>query len=140
MPVKTTITSRGVIQEFVRDGGSAIFEVQVPSSFSGSVTSRQQYVAVGAGTFAVEESHLGSMLEVDPAAGSTTIQLPIAVEAGFFASVRQVNSGTVQFAGSGGATVRSVSGSVPMIRGEWSHVTIDKRNTTTWVVAGDILT
>lgn len=138
MAVKTTISDKGVKQYVVQDGTDTSLTIEVETTLNGSLNVRQQYVSVGAGTFTITESHLNKMLEIDPDGNSTTISLPASIEQGFYCMARQIGSGTVSFQSSGGATISSTAGSSPSISGQWSHTTFDKRNSTEWVVAGDI--
>lgn len=138
--VHTRITPRGVIQERVRTGGPTGLTIEVNATLmsGSSLTSRQSYTAVGSGTFLVTEAMLSTMLEVDPNSGSTTVYLPDDINSGFFASIRQVGSGSVAIAVTGSAAIYSTAGAAPTLSSQWSHATFDKRNGTDWVVAGDI--
>lgn len=138
MALRTRIGSAGVVTQELSLGDSTL-TIDVPTSFTTGVTSRQYFTPVGSGTFEVAERYLGTMFDVDPNSGSTSITLPASVAAGFYAAVMQVGSGSVSFAAVSGSTVQSVTGSTPSMRTQWSSATIHKRNSTMWVVAGDIV-
>lgn len=138
MSLRTRIGTSGVVTQELSFGDSTLV-IDVPTSFATGVTSRQYYTQVGSGTFEVAEEHLGTVLEVDPNSGSTSITLPASIAGGFYGSVRQIGSGSVGFVAVSGAVLRSVTGSTPNLRTQWAAATIDKRNSTTWIVGGDLV-
>lgn len=135
--VRTRITNRGVVQEPGLPGES-LFSIEVDSSFSGSLQVRQQYQVISGSFFNLSESQLGKMLEIDPNNGTTTINLSGSIAQGFYCMARQINTGTVNFAAVDNGSIVSTVGSAPSISSQWGHITLDKRNSTTWVIAGDI--
>jgi hypothetical protein len=137
MALRTRIGTTGVVTHELSLGDSTL-AIDVPTTFTTGVTSRQYFTGVGSGTFEVAEMYLGTMFEVDPNSGSTSITLPASIATGFNASVSQIGSGSVSFAAVSGSTVQSVTGSTPRLRVQWSSATIHKRNSTMWIVAGDI--
>lgn len=135
--IRTRITSFGVKQERV-EGQAGSLSIEVDANFVRTAKIRQQYTQVSGSIVTVAEDHLGKMIEVDPAGSTTTIALSGSIVSGFYCMIRQVNSGTVSFSSPGGVSIFSTAGSTPSINGQWGHVTIDKRNSTDWIVAGDI--
>lgn len=95
------------------------------------------YIAVPASR-SVLASDEDNVLEADPSGGTVTLTLPTTLPIGWFTSVRQTGTGTVDFVAGGGATVESTAGATPALSAQWVTVSIDKVDATTWVVTGSI--
>jgi hypothetical protein len=79
------------------------------------------------------------MVEVSNAS-ATTVTIPlnssVAFATGTTITVLQTGAGQVTIAGAGGVTANGTPGL--KLRAQWSLATLVKRNTDTWVVAGDL--
>lgn len=81
----------------------------------------------------------GAVLELNPDGGSLTLTLPIDLPVGFFATVRQVSTGTVTIEAGAGASLVAVGASASVdLAGRWASAGIEVRAADSWHVAGQL--